>query len=190
MGDILKMLLKTYQTLTKNTRFMRYTVAIFLLFLFQYSFSQSLSLSDVDTIISKQNQKLGLNGDTYRFIKSKIDFASIYGSDGSDGQFRMKGETFKNAATKEILWVEIRESNPRKKLISCTMGYTAPGDVIRKMEEDLSMNGYKYSKKKKYYIKRNNRKAYVIAQVRKHSSYVSEFDSQPEMLFTAIKKLK
>ncbi|MBC9934048.1 hypothetical protein [Chitinophaga qingshengii] len=169
---------------------MRIFLVIFLLLPFQYAFSQSLTLADFDTIVSKQHQQKGLTPDVYRFINGKIDFASIYGSNASNGDFRLKGETFKKRKTKELLWVEIKEHDARRKLITCSMGYTAPALVISKMKEDLLRNGYKYRKKKKYYIKRKNRREYMTAEVKKHSVYVSEFDDQPEILFTGVKQLK
>ena len=70
------------------------------------------------------------------------------------------------------------------------MGYTAPEPTILKMEQDLRLKGYKYKKRKKYYIKRKNRKEYTTVSMRAHSQYVSEFDSQPEMIFTAYKRIK
>lgn len=169
---------------------MKVLLVIFLLLPFRHSFSQSLTLADFDTIVLKQAQKKGLTPDVYRFINGKIDFSSIYGHNASNGDFQLKGETFKKSATKEIFWVEIKERDALKKLITCSMGYTAPAPVISKMKQDLLRNGYKYSKKKKYYIKRKNSREYMTAEVRKQCVYVSEFDDQPEILFTAVKRLR
>ncbi len=169
---------------------MKNTLLILCLSLSGHSFSQSFTLADFDSIVAKQNIQSGLSGNAYRFVKEKIEVASFYGSEDKAGTFHMKGETFKNSHTREILWIEIRETNAAKKMIGCTMGYTAPDTVIHKMEKELGQNGYRYKKRKKYYIKRKNRKEYIIAQKKKNSAYVSEFDSQPELLFTAYKKLK
>lgn len=168
---------------------MKKLLFVFLVFTSGPVFAQSLTLTDLDTIVSKQDRKQGLNADVYRFIETKIRFSSIYGHEDSSGKFQLTGETFKNTGTKEIFWVEVQETNAHKKIISCVMGYTAPEPVIRKMEQDLQRNGYRYRKRKKYYIKRKSRKEYILAKI-KHTTYVSEFDDQPEILFTAFKQLK
>jgi len=165
-------------------------VSLFI-FVTQVSFGQSIRIKDFDIILMMQERKIALSLDAYYFIDRKIPFYSISGSGTSqDGGFNLTAQTFRKNKTKEILEISIREKDSIKNIITLEMRYTAPKHIIQKMEKDLLENGYKYKKKKKYYIKKNARKEQNIVVIRDHCLYVSEFDEQPEIIYTMQKRLK
>lgn len=170
---------------------MKALVVSLLIFVAQVSFAQSIRIKDFEIIVMMQERKIGLSLDAYYFIDRKIPFHSISGSGTSqDGGFNLTAQTFRKNKTKEILEVSIREKDSIKNIIALEVRYTAPKHIIEKMEKELLENGYKYKKRKKYYIKRNSRKEQNIVTIRDHCLYVSEFDEQPEIIYTIQKRLK
>ncbi|RZL19659.1 MAG: hypothetical protein EOO96_25815 [Pedobacter sp.] len=170
---------------------MRVLVISILVLVTQISFAQSIRIEDFAIIVMMQERKIGLSLDAYYFIDRKIPFYSISGSGKSqDGGFNLTAQTFRKNKTKEILEISIREKDSVKNIITLEMRYTAPEYIIKKMEKELLENGYKYKKKRKHYIKRNSRKEQDIVMIREHSLYVSEFDEQPEIVYTIQKRLK
>lgn len=170
---------------------MKYCLLTILLVCFcTNSFAQRISAADFNTIIEKQAYKYGPTSATYQFIKSKLDFYSVFGSaPDENGGIRNAGTTFRDDSVKEIFSIRIHEEEYKKNIFLCEIEYCAPEPAIHKLEKDFKAQGYRYKKRKGYYIKRKNRKEYNTIKIRKQSIHVSPHDQQPEMVFTVYKKL-
>ncbi|MDR6782899.1 hypothetical protein ABIE26_000613 [Pedobacter africanus] len=170
---------------------MKKILSVLLIILTKIAFAQSISVKDFDTIVVKQKHPKSLSGDTYRFIERKIPFYSISGSApyNQNGNIQVTAETFRNNSTQEILQVSVRETDSIKHIISIEIRYTAPKPVIQEMEKSFRENGYRYKKRKKQYIRKKTRKEYQMITTRANCLYVSEFDQQPEIVFTTHKDL-
>ncbi|SMD04103.1 hypothetical protein [Pedobacter africanus] len=170
---------------------MKKILSVLLIILTKIAFAQSISVKDFDAIVVKQKHLKSLSGDAYRFIERKIPFYSISGGApyNQNGNIHVTAETFRNNKTQEILQVSVREIDSIKHIISVEIRYTAPKPVIQEMEKSFRENGYRYKKRKKQYIRKKIRKEYQMITMRANCLYVSEFDQQPEIVFTTHKNL-
>lgn len=170
---------------------MKKILSVLLIILTKIAFAQSISVKDFDTIVVKQKHLKSLSGDAYRFIERKIPFYSISGGApyNQNGNIQVTAETFRNNKTQEILQASVRETDSIKHIIGVEIRYTAPKPVIQEMEKSFRENGYRYKKRKKQYVRKITRKQHQIITIRAQSLYVSEFDQQPEIVFTTYKHL-
>lgn len=167
-----------------------YFLILFSLALTPFCLAQSISIHDIESIVSKQDQKTSLGAAAYKFSTGKIPIYSISGSAiENDGGNTPTTESFMNKNTREILRVTIINADLTNNVIGFEIRYTAPPNIIEDMKKDLLKNGYKFKKRKKYYIKKNSGKEPYIITDSKSSLFVSEFDDQPEIIFTTQKRL-
>ena len=174
----------------KTMNFKLYFLILLALTLTPFCFAQTISIHDFESIVSKQDQKTSLGAAAYYFITSKIPIYSISGSAiENDGGNTPTTESFMNKNTREILRVTITNIDLANNVIGFEIRYTAPQNVIEDLKKDLLKNGYKYKKRKNYYIKKKSGKERNIITDSKNSLFVSEFDDQPEIIFTTQKRL-
>lgn len=158
--------------------------------------AQTFSAEDFNSIIEMQDYRYGTIGNVHRFIKEKIPFYSVSGGRIEESAMIHNATiTFRNDGTKEIFSIHIDEDQfKQNKTFVCTMEYCAPLWSIQRMEKEFRQRGYRYKKRKNYYVKRESffpfRKEYSTVQIRKQSIHVSDYDEQPEIVFTTYKKFK
>lgn len=155
-----------------------------------HSFAQRFTINDLETIVNYQDQNISLGAKAYYFITGKIPVYSISGGAiENNGSNKPTTESFMNKKTREILRTTITNINLKKKIIGIEIRYAAPASTIEKLKAGLKENGYKFKKRKKYYIKKKPKRERNIITNSKHQIFVSDFDDQQEIMLYTEKKL-